>query len=247
MNSILIRKVIDVVLKSKQTYYDFGLSTDTLSDSLGGGIPVGTIMLIVGKFGTGKSVVCQRLTYGLLRNGYTVTYVSTETNTKPFMNQMNSLDYPIGDYIFDQRLKFVPVKPLIGNHFQREESLSRLIDGNGLYSRDITIIDTFSDIVDDNYIDKLPLDALSFFKKKCNQGKTLILTMNPSGVEDDILVPYMSAVDIYLQLDQETIGGDIERTIKIRRFTAARGRMKDVIKYRIEPNAGFVVDITSIS
>ncbi|MFO8109187.1 MAG: ATPase domain-containing protein [Thermoplasmata archaeon] len=236
-----------MAVKSDQTYYEFGLKSDTLSTALGGGIPKGAIVLITGKFGSGRSVISQRFTYGFLKNGFTVTYISSETNTKSFMNQMNSLNYPIQDEIFNQQLKYVPANPLIGNPFPREKALSRLIEGDGLYDRNITFIDTLSALIDDNTKDGLPIEALSFFKKTCSKGKTLVLTMNPKSVEDDVLIPYMSAADIYFQLDYNTVGGYTERTINVRRFTTARGRMKDVIKYRIEPNAGFVVDITRVT
>ncbi|MBS3817759.1 MAG: hypothetical protein KGY76_09385 [Candidatus Thermoplasmatota archaeon] len=233
--------------KSDLTYYDFALERDTLATALGGGIPKGSMVLITGKFGSGKSVVTQRFTYGFLKNGHTATYVSSETNTKPFINQMNSLDYPIRDEIYNQQLKFVPVDPLVGKSCSREEALSRLIDGNGLYDRHVTFIDTLSALIEDNEVESLSLDTLSFFQEVCSKGKTLFLTLDPDEVDKEVMTPYKSAADIYLQLSSRTVGGDTERTINVRRFTAASGRMKDVIKFRIEPNAGFVVDITQVT
>ena len=229
------------------TYYDFDLEKDTLSTSWGGGIPKGAMILITGEFGTGKSIVCQRFTYGFLENGASVTYVSTETNTKPFINQMESLDYTIKESIYNQELKFVPVNPLVGGSCPREKSLSRLIEGNRIYERNITVIDTLSSLIEDNEEENLSLEALSFFQKICSKGKTLLLTLDPDEVNEDVMTPYKSAADIYLQLTRKTIGGETERLINVRRFTSAKGRMQDVIKFRIEPNAGFVVDITQIS
>ncbi len=229
------------------TYYKFALERDTLATALGGGIPKGSLILLTGEFGTGKSVLCQRFTYGLLKNGFTVTYVSSETNTKPFLNQMNSLDYPVRDEIYNHHLKFVPVDPLVGRSCPRGESLSKLIEGERLYERDIAVIDTLSSLIKDNLEEDLSLEALSFFQNICSKGKTLILTLDPDEVDEDIMTPYKSAADIFLQLNRKTIGGETERTIHVRRFTAAKGRMQDVIKFRIEPNAGFVVDITQIT
>jgi len=233
--------------KSDRTYFDFDLERDTLATALGGGIPKGSIVLITGKFGTGKSVVTQRFTYGLLQNGLSVTYVSSETNTKPFIDQMNSLDYPVRDEIYNQQLKFVPVDPLVGKSCPREESLSRLIEGDDLYERNITFVDTLSALIEDNEEEGLSIETLSFFQKVSSKGKTLFLTLDPNEMEEDIMTPYKSAADIYLELNAKTVGGDTERTINVRRFTAARGRMQDVIKFRIEPNAGFVVDITQVT
>ncbi len=233
--------------KTDLTYFNFDLERDTLATALGGGIPKGALVLITGKFGTGKSVVSQRFTYGFLQNGLSATYVSSETNTKPFIDQMNSLDYPIRGQIYNQQLKFVPVDPLVGKSCPREKALSKLIDGNGLYDRNITIIDTLSAMIEDNEEEGLSIEALSFFQRVSSRGKTIFLTLDPDEVEEDIMTPYKSAADIYLELNAKTVGGDTERTINVRRFTAAQGRMKDIIKFRIEPNAGFVVDITQVT
>ncbi|MEF8873912.1 MAG: ATPase domain-containing protein [Candidatus Thermoplasmatota archaeon] len=236
-----------MALETDLTYYKFDLERDTLATALGGGMPKGSMVLITGKFGSGKSVICQRFTYGFIENGYTATYVSSETNTKPFINQMNSLNYPVKEEIYSQQLKFVPVNPLVGKSCSREEALSRLLEGDGMYGRNITIIDTLSSLIEDCPTESLSLEALSFFQKTCSRGKTLFLTLDPDEVDEDIMTPYKSAADVYLQLDRKTIGGETERIINVRRFTSASGRMQDVIKFRIEPNAGFVVDITQVT
>lgn len=233
--------------RTGRTYFNFDLERDTLSTALGGGIPKGTIVLVTGEYGTGKSVVSQRFTYGFLQNGFSVTYVSSETNTKPFINQMNSLDYPIRDQIYNQQLKFVPIDPLVCNSCPREEALSRLMEADELFDNNITIIDTLSAMIEDNEEEGLPIDTLSFLQRVSSRGKTLFLTLDPDEVEKDIITPYKSAADIYLELNVKTVGGETERTIHVRRFTSARGRMQDVIKFRIEPNAGFVVDITQVT
>lgn len=227
--------------------YNFALERDTLSSSLGGGIPEGSIVLITGKFSTGKSVVCQRFTYGFVENGACVTYVSSETNTKPFIKQMISLDYPVKNYVHNHQLKFVPVDPLIGGSCPRTENLSRLVKSKGLYERDITVIDTMSSMIGDNQKQDLPVEALTYFKKICSRGKSLFLTLDPDEVDEDIITPYKSAADIHLELKRETIGNEVQRTIHVRRFTTAVGRMQEIIKFRIEPNAGFIVDITQVS
>jgi flagellar protein FlaH len=51
------------------------LERDELNRNLGGGMPVNSLILIEGKDGAGKSIVSQRLCYGLLEHGHTaLTY-----------------------------------------------------------------------------------------------------------------------------------------------------------------------------
>ncbi len=236
-----------MVANTDLSYYDFRLDRDTLSNSLGGGIPEGAIILITGNFGTGKSVLCQRFSFGFVENGSSVSYVSSETNTKPFMDQMESLDYPIKDYIYDEQLKLIPVYPLIGQTCSREEKLSKLIESDKLFERDITIIDTLSSLIKDTKDKNLSLKALEHFKRVSSRGKSVFLTLDPDEINKDMITPYKSTADVHLDLKRKTIGNEVQRTINIRRFTTSPGRMQEIIKFRIEPNAGFIVDITQVA
>ncbi|MFH1322980.1 MAG: hypothetical protein ABIH80_03990 [Methanobacteriota archaeon] len=58
----------------------FDLPRDELCRKLGGGFPPGSIIVIEGGSGSGKSTVCQRLAYGLMENGSTVTYFNPAYN-----------------------------------------------------------------------------------------------------------------------------------------------------------------------
>ena len=148
-----------------QTSLKFEIPNDTLHDRLGGVIPGGTIMAIVGKYGSGKSVLSQRLVYGFLHNKHSVSYISTEMTTASFLKQMNSLDYKVLDYLILKTLRFVPVYPLIGKPLDRKDFLSRLMNAPHLFETDVIVIDTFSALAKDELTVKKTLDVLSFFKK----------------------------------------------------------------------------------
>jgi len=82
-------------------YISLHLDRDDLNDKIGGGLPKGSLMIVEGESGIGKSILCQRITYGALVNGYTVTYISTEMTTLDFVRQMASLNYNIETYLFN--------------------------------------------------------------------------------------------------------------------------------------------------
>jgi flagellar protein FlaH len=75
----------------QRTLYSLGLEDhDRLNKELGGGIPWGSIVLVVGDYGAGKSALSQRFAYGLCETGSTVTFLSTELTIGGFLDKMNS-------------------------------------------------------------------------------------------------------------------------------------------------------------
>ncbi len=233
--------------KKDKNYYYFDLERDGLDKSLGQCIPKGTLMLITGPYGTGKSVLCQRFAYGFIEHNLDVNVISTENYTKGFLDQMDSLDYPVKPALLDRQLKFVPVFPLLGKSGARQDFLSRLKETEQLYDSDVVMIDTLSALIEEDMDEDRAIDTISFFKKVCGKGKVIIITMDPEETQDEVLVPFKSASDIYLELSSETIEGTTEHSMYVRRFTTAKARTGDVINFRVEPGAGFIVDITAVS
>jgi len=80
-------------------YLRIEIESDELHRKIGVGIPKGALMLIEGEDGSGKSIVCQRLLYGFLKNGHTVTYICSEMTMKDFISQMKSIEYRIHEFI----------------------------------------------------------------------------------------------------------------------------------------------------
>lgn len=103
------------------------LKGDELHRRLGGGIPAGTIMLIEGDRGTGKSIISQRLLYGFLMNGYTASYVSSQYTTVEYVKQMVSIGYDIIPFLIRKKLVFVSLYPLLSGVSEERRFLSRFI------------------------------------------------------------------------------------------------------------------------
>ena len=119
------------------------LETDELDRRLGGGIPENALILIEGEEGSGKSVLTQRLAYGLLKNGIDVTFVSTELTTRSFIKQLHSFNYRILPYMLKLKLVFIPVFPVISKSI-KGNLLKKLIEAKQLYQNSITF---FKDIL----------------------------------------------------------------------------------------------------
>jgi flagellar protein FlaH len=227
--------------------YKIELERDGLHRNLGGGFPKGAIVVMMGKYGAGKSAVSQRLLYGFLKNGHSATIVSTEFTTKAFLDQMKSLDYNVVNYLLNRELMFIPVYPLIGRAISREDFLGRLMNSKQLYERDIIFVDTFSSLVKNDIDEERALQCLAFFKKLAGMNKTLILTVEEGELPDSIMAPFKSDADIFLTLQTRIIEGTTSRSIFVNRYVQSVSPIVEVTGFRIEPKVGFIIDITTVA
>lgn len=238
--------------------YRFHLDRDELSDRLGGGLPRGSLVVVEGEFGTGKSILLQRIVYGLLKNGSKVSVVSTELTTLHFIEQMHSLEYSVEEAIYSRSLLFLPVYPVLGFRGRKTDLMDRLLNARKMYESDVIAIDAFSQLVkdwmraldpatDERVVEGRIEDALYLFKLLNAKGKSVILTLQPGDMPDDVASALKAAADVYLTLKLDSVGGVVSRSIFVRRFSRAEKNVADIVPFRVEPKSGFIVEIKSVS
>ncbi len=229
--------------------YKFDIDRDELGRRLGGGLAKGSITLIEGPDGSGKSVLSQRITYGLLQNGHTVTYISTELSTKDFINQMLSLKYNIIPFLLNRQLLFVPVFPPSVRKLKRKKDLvRRMMNAPYLFEREVTIIDSFTLMLDGGRLDKNTLfQFINFMKKIISQGKSIILTVDPRSTAIEVLEPLRDVADNYVITRSEIMADDIKNVLLVRRWKRTEREVAKVIKFRVEPKFGIIIDISSFA
>ena len=242
-----------------------GLSEhDRLDQELGGGIPRGAIVLVEGEYGAGKSVMSQRFTYGLAREGHRVTYLSTELGLRGFLDQMHSLHYDVVSDILDERVLFLHADVSAGTAFgdaggktERRQLLRRLMDANGMWNADVIVIDTFDAIlrndpqfealVRENEERQAALEIISFFREVVSEGKTIVLTVDPTTVGEEAIGPFRSIADVYMELEMVTVGNDVRRHIAVRRFAGMGQQVGDAIGYSVRSGIGIVIESRSVA
>lgn len=229
------------------TVLSFELQRDELGKKLGGGFPEGSIVIIEGGNGAGKSAISQRLAFGMLNNSTNVTLISTQLTTKGFINQMYSQGYPIVPYLLKNQLLFIPVLPLIKSTKIRSDFIERLMGAKELFDNKVIIIDTLSSLVRSSANPEKSIELVSFFKKITGMGKTIIITVDGTELDKDILTEFISGSDIFMSLKQKTLGSEIKRSIIVNKFSGARAPVGSIIGFRIEPNVGLVVEIVSVT
>lgn len=227
--------------------FSIEIPRDGLHRRLGGGLPVGTMTAITGKHGSGKSAIIQRILYGLLKNNYNVTYISTELTTKGLIDQMESLDYQILEYLTTRHLIFIPVFPLIGKSISRKDFLTRLMAARKLFESNVCIVDTFSALVKDQLTAETAIDVMAFFKKIVAGSKAVVLTFETGELPKDVENALFSAADILIEIERSFGEGEIQRVMTITRYTNAQDYVGSVIGFRVEAKRGIIVDITTVA
>lgn len=222
--------------------FSFELDQDSLADSMGLKLPSRSLGVITAEVGGGKSLLCQRLTFGLLENNAKVVYVTNELTTRGWIEQMHSIGYWVTDHIKSGKLL---VMSTFGSVADRVEGvvLDDLIQSDALKVADVIIIDSFSELSKDTSANLI----LSKLRRFCSKGHTVILTCDPEQMDKNFIQQLRATSEVALDLETAIIGGAMSRTIVVTRYLRAAGPLQSTIGWRVEPGMGFIVDITAVS
>ncbi|WP_456365634.1 ATPase domain-containing protein [Thermococcus sp.] len=222
------------------------LKGDELHRRLGGGIPAGSIMLLEGDRGTGKSIFVQRLLYGFLMNGYRASYVSSQYTTVEYIKQMESIGYDIIPFLIRKKLIFVSLYPLLTGVSERRKFLSRLLGEPRIWEPDIVIIDAFSSLLSREQEPSAIRDFLLYVKKLASLDKVIIMTANTEEIDRDSLFALEEAATMLFRLNVKVFGGDLKNSATIVKYNNAKGVFQKIIPFRVEPKVGLIVEIAAV-
>ncbi|USZ68124.1 AAA family ATPase [Halorussus salilacus] len=254
---------------TRDNLYSLGLEDhDRLNHELGGGIPRGSIVLIEGDYGAGKSAMSQRFSYGLCETDHTVTLLSTELTIGGFIDQMHSLTYNVEDHLLDERLLFLHAdvdtgsgrrltRPAEDEEGNRKELLNRLMNAEAMWNADVVVIDTFDAIlrndpmfealIRQNEERQAALEIISFFRDLVSQGKVIVLTVDPSTVDEEAIGPFRAIADVFMELQMVEVGNDVRRNISVKRFAGMGEQVGDTIGFSVRADAGIVIESRSVA
>ena len=228
-------------------YINIEIVRDELHRNLGGALPKNSLVLMEGIDGSGKSVIAQRITYGCIKNGTTVTYISSELNTMTFLEQMDSMDYNVKFSLIDGELLFIPMFPLMGKTTLAQDFFKRLMDTEKIFKNEVIIFDTLSFLmVRDNISQNEVFDFINQLKRLTTLGKTIIFCVDPDHLSPLFLTLIRSVCDIYLKLELKKFAGNLIRVIGVQRFKRPLGDVITAIPFKIEPGKGLAIEIASL-
>jgi flagellar protein FlaH len=251
---------------ARNDLYSLGLDEhDRLNAELGGGIPPGSIILVEGDYGAGKSAMSQRFAYGLTQENNDVTMLSTELTVGSFLDQMHSLSYDVVDAILDENLLFLHADIGDGNTFSggdedegdRKELLKRLMEAEVMWDADVVIIDTFDAIlrndpkfealVRQNEERQAALEIISFFREVISSGRCIMLTVDPSTLDEEAIGPFRAIADVFMELEMVEVGNDVRRQISVKRFAGMGEQVGDSVGFSVRSGTGIVIESRSVA
>lgn len=224
-----------------------GLTVSTgngeLDEKMGGGIPLGSLLLIEGDSGAGKSVLSQQMMHGSLENGLNLALFSSENTVKSLIKQMRSLSLDVTNYLLLNRMRVYPIEtsqlgkdapPTLMRALRRESR------------RDMIFVDSITGSIP-NSSDR---EILSFFeecKRMCAEGTTVIVIVHSHGLHAELLIRLRSLCDAHLRLRTEEVGDKLVKTLEVTKVRGAEKTTGNIVSFEVEPGWGMrVVPINKV-
>ena len=226
--------------------FEFTLEQDSLSSAMGARLPNRSLWMLQAEVGGGKSLISQRIIYGLLENGVKVLAVTTELTTRGWIEQMESIGYPVTEHIASGRLMVFSRFGVIAET-RDDVGIFDVLDSDAITKADVVVIDTASSLMPSDLDAKQKDEVLQKLRKICSESRSLMLTVDPTEMDDKLLHKLRSSCEVLLDLNAGFVGGELKRTIVVTRFLRAAGPVQASVGWRVEPYMGFIVDITAVS
>jgi flagellar protein FlaH len=238
--------VFDEAPKPVEDGYEFTLEQDSLANAMGARLPNRSLWMIQGEVGSGKSLVSQRLIFGLLENGSKVLVITTELTTRGWIEQMESIGYPVTDYIASGMLMVFSRFGVIAEAKEGVD-LFDVLESDAVEKADVVVVDSASALIPEGMDASQHLATLQKLRKICSESRSLLLTVDPEEMDGKLLHKLRSSCEVLLDMNAGFVGGEIKRTIVVTRFLRAAGPVQASVGWRVEPYMGFIVDITAVS
>ena len=226
--------------------YEFTLEQDSLSNAMGARLPNRSLWMIQGEVGSGKSLVSQRLIFGLLENGSKILVVTTELTTRGWIEQMESIGYPVTEHIASGMLLVFSQFGVIAESKEGVDMFD-VLESEAIEKADVVVVDSTSALLPTGLETSEQMQVLQRLRRVCSESRSLLLTVDPTEMDEKLLHKLRTSCEVLLDMRAGFVGGEIKRTIVVTRFLRAAGPVQASVGWRVEPYMGFIVDITAVS
>lgn len=213
-----------------------------IDKKLGGGIPVGSLVLLEGQSDSGKSVVSQHFTHGSLNTRMSAAYYTTENTVKSLMTQMSSLNLDVTDYFLCDRLRVYPLEMSSTKENDTKEAFRVLLDHfDSLPVRfKLTIVDSLTGLVSHSD-DRAIIDFFASCKQLCDRGRTIIAVVHSYAFDDRMLIRIRSLCDAHLVLKVDQVGERLIKIMEVAKVRNADQSTGNIISFDVEPGMGMKI------
>ena len=213
-----------------------------IDKKLGGGIPVGSLVLLEGQSDAGKSVVSQHFTHGSLNSRMSAGYYTTENTVKSLMTQMSSLNLDVTDYFLCDRLRVYPLEIPSSKEGDTTRAFQVLLDHfDSLPARfKLAIVDSLTALVAHSD-DRAIIDFFASCKQLCDRGRTIIAVVHSYAFDDRMLIRIRSLCDAHLVLKVEQVGERLVKIMEVAKVRNADQSTGNIISFDVEPGMGMKI------
>lgn len=232
--SLVLRKEIKVRelnYQGKMKRLDTGV--ENLDEKVGGGFFEGSVNLVTGKTGTGKTAFSASFIYAGIQNGEAGVYITTEENEEDVVEDVKEMfDWNLMDYSGDQGLlRIDSVKPVfptvdidnlnrlvrgyISDFMENLEKNIKEVDAQRVVIDSVSLIEMF---VKDEYMARVVISSLIKKLKEMEVTALLVGTIpeTSEGLTGGGIVEYL--VDSVIKLEFTPISDRYNRTLEIRKM-----------------------------
>jgi len=239
----LVTKLKPLLVAEEDQVKMISTGNGDLDAKMGGGVPMGSLTLVEGDSGAGKSVLSQQMMHGCLVDGYKLSLFTSENSVKSLVKQMRSLNLDILDYLLLDKLRIFPIEtarlgrdapPMLMKAMRREKG------------RNMIFIDSLTSSIPQSS-DK---EVLSFFeggKRLCGEGTTVLVIVHSHGLTRELLTRIRSLCDAHLQLRTEEVGNKLVKTLEVTKVRGAEQTTGNIVSFEVEPSWGIrVIPISKV-
>ena len=223
--------------------------SDPMDRALRGGIPLGSLTLIEGPSGSGKSVLCQHLALGALLADLRVAYYFQGKKEEELVTQMDSLSLDVTDYWNAEQFRLFPVEVSVQGTQAHEGKYQLLLAQLVSMSEQVDVI--FMDFLTQTVVHSTPGDTVSFFatcKTLCAKGTTILISLHSYALDKRLLKRCHSLFDAHLSLRIEglTYGMRTEEmnVLEVSKVQNVDTNRKNTIYFRVNPELGTSMNIS---
>lgn len=221
---------------------------DGFAERFGVEIPNGSLVFMEGEEGTGKSIFCQRFCAGLLRNGHTCSYISTQFTIKKFLKQTASVGYDVRQYLIKSKFFFISTEVTLAETLPKSTFLEGLLTCRKLFDAEIIFIDSLSTLLKESLTKKNLVELISFFNRLTGSGKIIFLTANPTEWPEEIHREFKMITDIYFRISRDNMPGvGMVHNIYIEKFNGAQRKYEPMTTFSVRPSVGLTIESSSVA
>lgn len=213
-----------------------------IDKKMGGGIPIGSLVLLEGQSDAGKSVLCQHFSLGALSALMSSVYYTTENTVKSLVSQMSSLNLDITDYFLCDRMRIYPLEISSSDQDDSGRAFQILIDHiDSLPTRfGLAIIDSLTGLVA-NSDDHAIIEFFASCKKLCDDGRTVLAVVHSYAFDDRMLIRVRSLCDAHLVMKMEQVGDRLVKVLEVAKVRNADQSTGNIISFDVEPGMGMKI------